>query len=341
MNNNSALKEVWAVSQFTNGHTERTVLELIGKAAELAKDLAGRACLILIAETLEQEVVSLLTAAGADKIYFVANDTGGALNEHWAAREIAHLAELYKPEIMLFPSTIWGRSVAPQAAALLHTGITADCTALRIDENGFLVQIRPAFGASLLAEILCKTARPQIVTVRRGVFSLPTMDKERVGEIVKIGQSYPMDQIIKIISSSSRCNRGTRLHDAEIVIAGGKGVGSKEGFEKLKKLGKLVNGAIGASRAAVDAGYASYDMQVGQTGITIRPKLYIACGISGAVQHIAGVSSAEYIIAINTDKKEPIFRYADYGIAGDLHKTLDEVINFIKGERHYELQKKL
>ena len=284
------------------------------------------------------------------------------------ARAIATVAAREKPDIILMAATVFGRSVMPRLAARLRTGLTADCTALRLEEDGTLVQTRPAYGANLLAEVVCGGARPQMATVRPGVFGRPQPQAGRTAQIVRTraeladeGADDPMAEstagigteglavkrgeksaeavsppgdgafpLLRLLRRDFDADSGSDLSTARVVVAGGKGVGSKGGFARLERLAAILKGAVGASRSAVEAGYASYPMQVGQTGRTIRPEIYIACGISGSIQHLAGMSGSGYVIAINADRSAPIFDHADYGIVGDLGVIVDAMIEILE-----------
>lgn len=225
---------------------------------------------------------------------------------------------------VLFPATIRGRFLSGWAAAKLETGLTADCTALGITDDGLLLQSRPAFGGNLTADILCKTARPQMASVRPGVFPMPELCENATGPIRRFDAGDPISYLT--YAGFTPAENTVSLQEAKVVIAGGKGIGSKKGFEKLARLAALLGGAVGATRSAVDAGYTTYDHQIGQTGQTVRPELYIGFGISGIVQHTVGMDSAKTVIAVNTDRLAPIFSHADYGIVGDWEKICDQMI---------------
>ncbi|HWR22884.1 MAG TPA: FAD-binding protein, partial [Feifaniaceae bacterium] len=249
-----------------------------------------------------------IATMGAESILLVEFDM--TPSERDCAHALAELASMRRPGAILFPATICGRSVAPQCAALLETGLTADCTGLKLTDGGLLIQTRPAFGGALLAEIVCEHARPQLASVRPGAF-LPLCGGMRPAPVERM-QRIAQDTCC---SKEDTLSYGTApFCDAQIVVAGGKGVGSRAEFALLRRLAELVGGEVGASRAAVDAGYAAYERQVGQTGVMLRPRLYIAFGISGAIQHIVGMQQGECIIAVNSDPKAPIFDYADIAV---------------------------
>jgi electron transfer flavoprotein alpha subunit len=244
---------------------------------------------------------------------------------------ICDLANSLKPEVILYGATYIGRDLAPRIAARMKTGLTADCTALDIDENGLLLQIRPAFGGNLIATIICPERRPQMATIRPGVMKKALMDEGRRGEVIEIKPVIEEKDIrTEIISIIKEARQKVNLEEADIIVSGGRGVGGPEGFKLIEELAEVLGGVVGASRAAVEAGWIPSDHQVGQTGKTVRPKLYIACGISGAIQHIAGMGGAKTIVAINKNPDAPIFKIADYGIVGDLFKVIPALIEEIK-----------
>jgi len=345
---------IWVVCEVKAGRALEASLELIGEAAVLAnsadgdyaggvmdgsagRDLTGRAVAIFPSELFagpEEKLVAEAAAAGASEVVFLAGRKARAADmadDGFFAREIAEAAALERPDTMLMAATTLGRSVFPRTAALLGTGLTADCTALRLDRDGTLVQTRPAYGANLLAEVVCEHSRPQMATVRPGVFSLPSPGAGKPVKVRKIRTEAEGSGFYRVLSSIDLVGAaGADLADARVVVAGGKGVGSAEGFALLDRLASLLGGAVAASRSAVEAGYAPYARQVGQTGRTVRPELYIACGISGSIQHRAGMSGASFVIAINTDPEAPIFDYADYGIVGDLHEVVTMIIKTLE-----------
>lgn len=308
------VNEIWVIGD----KKVNSLLSLISKARAMADKSNGRVRVILLYPYDPDSCIY----AGADEVCII-NGLKDVADDAAVANALADMIGKAMPNTVLFQATIRSRGIAPAIAALLETGLTADCTDLSMDEDGLLLQIRPAFGNSIIAEIVCKEHRPQMATVRPGVFANPILDKSRSGAIKHIS-----------IEASSKINRirfeeteGTDiLSEAKIIIAGGAGIGSKEGFDYLHDIAKRIGGAVGASRAAVDAGYAPYSCQIGQTGVIVRPRLFIAVGISGAVQHIAGMSNSDYIIAVNTDRKAPIFNYADYGIVADWKKVVNQWI---------------
>jgi electron transfer flavoprotein alpha subunit len=245
------------------------------------------------------------------------------------------LVRQYKPEIFLLGASSRGRDLAGSVATELYTGLTADCTGLEIDpETHLLKQTRPAFGGNIMATIICPNYRPQMSTVRHRVFEMPTADPGRKGQIVSIRPSVSEELIATRVVDFVMEQGQVNLADAKIIVSGGRGVGGPEGFEPIRQLAEVLGGAVGSSRAAVDAGWIPYAHQVGQTGRTVRPDLYIACGISGAVQHLAGMSTAKIIVAINKDAEAPIFSVANYGIVGDLFQVIPALTEQFKKKLH-------
>ncbi|MCL2000783.1 MAG: electron transfer flavoprotein subunit alpha/FixB family protein, partial [Planctomycetes bacterium] len=244
------------------------------------------------------------------------------------ARHLADAARRHKLEIVLIPATIRGRSIASQMAALLRTGLTADCTELSIGGDGLLIQTRPAFGNNLLARIVCAGVKPQMASVRPGIFPLPPDDPGRKGEIVKIIAGEIKDSPVspEYLGGEMIQAGGISLVAADMVLAGGMGLGSAAAFVKLERLADAIGAAPAASRAAVHAGYASYSRQVGQTGVVVRPRLYLAFGISGAIQHLAGMSGSSRVAAINSDPRAAIFNNADYGLVADANQVIEALL---------------
>lgn len=293
--------------------------ELLGKARQLTP--SGR--VLALAET-EEPPLSAFASFGADEAVAL-----GRLTDDCAqADRIADALRQLQPDAVLFPATIRGRFLSAWAAAKLHTGLTADCTALSLTETGLLKQVRPAFGGNLTAEILCKTARPQMASVRPGVFPEPATLTGRTCALRPLKLAASPERMERL--SFTPAESGVSLQGAPVIVTGGKGVGSKKGFEKLEELAALLGGGVGATRSAVDAGWISYPHQIGQTGITVRPRLYLAFGVSGLVQHTVGMSSSGVVVAVNKDRNAPIFACADYGIVADWEETIGEWIQYVK-----------
>ena len=293
--------------------------ELLGKARQLTP--SGR--VLALAET-EEPPLSAFASFGADE----AAALGRLTDDCAQADRIADALRQLQPDAVLVPATIRGRFLSAWAAAKLHTGLTADCTALSLTETGLLKQVRPAFGGNLTAEILCKTARPQMASVRPGVFPEPAPLTGRTCALRPLKLAASPERMERL--SFTPAESGVSLQGAPVIVTGGKGVGSKKGFEKLEELAALLGGGVGATRSAVDAGWISYPHQIGQTGITVRPRLYLAFGVSGLVQHTVGMSSSGVVVAVNKDRNAPIFACADYGIVADWEETIGEWIQYVK-----------
>lgn len=322
--------EVWVFAEQRNNKIARVVFELLGKARELAENLGVTVGAVLLCDK-DNGLSKELIAYGADKVYLAEKPELGHYKTDLYSKIICEVIKDKKPQIVVYGATHVGRDLAPRIAQRLTTGLTADCTGLDIDEDGLLLQTRPAFGGNLMAQIKCKTHKPQMSTARPGIFKILQKDENRKGEIIEISANINAeDSLTKVIKVVKEAKHVANLEEAEIIISGGRGLGNKAGFELIKQLAELLGGEVGASRAVVDAGWIAQDHQVGQTGKTVRPKLYIACGISGAIQHRAGMQDSEIIVAINKDKNAPIFKVADYGIVADLHKVIPLLIQELK-----------
>lgn len=293
--------------------------ELLGKARQLTP--SGR--VLALFETPEPPL-SAFASFGADE----AVPLGKLADDCAQAERIADALQQLQSDAALFPATIRGRFLSAWVAARLHTGLTADCTALSLTDAGLLKQVRPAFGGNLTAEILCRTARPQMASVRPGVFPVPLLSDGRVCVLHPLELEARPERMERLAFTPAES--GVSLQGAPVIVTGGKGVGSKKGFEKLEKLAALLGGGVGATRSAVDAGWIGYPHQIGQTGVTVRPRLYLAFGVSGLVQHTVGMSSSGVVVAVNTERNAPIFACADYGIVADWEETIDEWIQYAK-----------
>lgn len=296
--------------------------EMAGKARELADKLETSLTACVLGDGIEniaQEAISY----GADRVFLVDDPTLGVYRTEPYSRCLVSLVQRYKPEIFILGASSRGRDLAGAVATHLYTGLTADCTELEIDpETRLLKQTRPAFGGNIMATILCPNHRPQMATVRHHVFPAPTPDPNRQGQIIREKPVMPEEKIANKVVDFILEEGQVSLADAKIIVSGGRGVRGPEGFKPIRELAEVLGGAVGASRAAVDAGWIPYPHQVGQTGRTVRPDLYIACGISGAIQHLAGMKTSKVIVAINKDPEAPIFNYAHYGIVGDLFEVV-------------------
>ncbi|HEB75754.1 MAG TPA: electron transfer flavoprotein subunit alpha/FixB family protein, partial [Nitrospirae bacterium] len=268
---------------------------------------------------------------GADRVYHAEDPIFEQFNDEPNVELLSRLIEEHRPEIVLTGATPIGRSFFPRVAARVRTGLTADCTSLEIDpETGNLLQVRPAFGGNIMATILCPASRPQMATVRPRVMKRGEYDAARTGEVLKIeaGGVTSRTRVAETIKEVSETM--VNLQEADVIVAGGRGLGRPEGFEMLEELAGLLGGAVGASRAAVDEEWIPYSHQVGQTGKTVCPKVYIACGISGAVQHLVGMQSSDIIVAINKNPDAPIFNVADYAIVGDVYEVVPAIIKRLR-----------
>jgi len=325
----SSYKGVWAFAEQREGKLAPVALELLGEGRKLADQLKTELSAVLFGAG-EHEARELIRW-GADNVYHVADPALNRFNDEPYSQLLIRLVRQYKPEIVLAGATAIGRSFVPRVAGKLKTGLTADCTALEIDrDSGNLLQIRPAFGGNIMATILCPDYRPQIATVRPRVMKKGLYDADRNGKILSVPAHGITSgtKVLEVVQESSECM--VNLQDAEIIVSGGRGLGDTKGFELVRELAELLGGAVGASRGAVDEGWIPYRHQVGQTGKTVCPKIYIACGISGAVQHLVGMQSSDIIIAINKNAEAPIFNVATYGIVGDVYEVLPMMIRKLK-----------
>jgi len=322
---------IWVFAEQRNGEIASVVYELLEAGRKLADKIGEELGAVLLGKGIAGAADKLI-GCGADKV-FLLDDTQFEYyrDDHFTAA-IAALVRAYRPNIFLFGATTNGRSLAPRLAARLQTGLTADCTELDIDvDRKLLLQTRPALGGNIMATIICQYRRPQMATVRPKVFPRAEYDPGRKGEVVAPEIALTdVDTRVNIVGAVTEASDAMRLDEADIVVAGGRGLGSAENYRLVEELAALLGGATAASRAIVDEGWAPYASQVGQTGKTITPKLYIACGISGAVQHLIGMRSAATIVAINKNPEAPIFSVAHYGIVGDVVEVLTEMIKTLK-----------
>ena len=322
---------VWVYVEHTEGKPAVVSWELLGAGAKLAKTLGVELCSVVIGDRVE-DLCQESFAYGASKVYLIDAPVFHYYRTEPYYRAICYLVEKYKPEILLMGATGLGRDLAGAVATKLNTGLTADCTGLDIDEKGFLLQTRPAFGGNIMATILTERTRPQMSTVRPHVMLLPERNPLCKGEIVRESMSIKEEDIptkvLEIIEDAkgAECD----LAAAEVIVSGGRGMRSVENFGLLQQLAEELGGVVGCSRAVVEAGWMTSDRQVGQTGKTVRPKIYIACGISGAIQHLVGMQGSDIIIAINQDRQAPIFEVATYGIVGDVFQVVPAIIDRIR-----------
>jgi electron transfer flavoprotein alpha subunit len=334
--------EVWVFAEQEDGALHDVALELCGKARELAGRLGVGVAAVLPGSGVKGNAQRLI-AHGADNVYVVDSPRLAHYQTSPYARVLTTLIEKHRPQIVLYGATPLGRDLAPRVASQMRAGMTADCTDLQISDvtdprskqlhENLLLQVRPAFGGNIIATIVNYDWWPQMATVREGVIPMPESDPARRGQVIE--ETVEIDETLLALRLIERHvePRKVNLKGARVIVAGGGGVGSKDNFKLIYELAGTVGGAVGASRAAVDSGYIGKEHQVGQTGTTVRPALYIACGISGAVQHRAGMEESAKIIAINTDPDAPIFSVAHYGIVGDLKKVIPMMIKAIKERR--------
>ena len=323
----SAYKDVWVFAEQRDGVIMPVVFELLGEGKKLANEVGCNLCAVLCGHHVEG-LADQLFEYGADKVYVADHEELATYRTDAYTKVINDAIEEYKPEIVLLGATHIGRDLGPCLAVKANTGLTADCTKLEIDpEDKKIKQTRPAFGGNLMATIVCPNHRPQMSTVRPGVMEKAAFEEGRKGELIKLNVEFKEGDIrTKVLEIVKTMKDTVSLTDAEIIVSGGMGLGKPEGFELLKQLADKLGGIVAASRAAVDAGWIDHAYQVGQTGTTVKPKIYIACGISGAIQHVAGMQNSEQIIAINTNENAPIFEIADYGIVGDLYKVIPAIM---------------
>lgn len=318
---------VWVIGEQREGKINPVTIELIGEGRKLADQLGKELAVVIAGYEVEKEVKELLHYS-VDKVYYINDPLLKDFTTDGYAISIANLIERKKPEVVLVGATSIGRDIAPRIAGKVGTGLTADCTKLEIDStDNKLLQTRPAFGGNLMATIVCPKNRPQMSTVRPGVMAKAVRNESETGilEVVtpELTEKMIRTRLVEILPQEKK---SVNLTDARIIVSGGRGLKRAEGFELIKELADKLGAEIGASRAAVDSGWIEHSHQVGQTGTTVRQELYIACGISGAIQHLAGMSDSKYIVAINKDAKAPIFSICDYGIVGDLYEIIPEMI---------------
>jgi electron transfer flavoprotein alpha subunit len=322
----TAYQGVWVWVEQFQGEAASISWEMVGQGRRLA-DQRGTTLTACVLGHSVQGIAKQAIAYGADRVFWVDDPSLAVYRTHPYARTLVDLVRQYRPEIFLLGASSRGRDLAGSVATELYTGLTADCTGLDIDsETKLLRQTRPAFGGNIMATIICPNYRPQMATVRHRVFEMPEVDASREGQIVAVDPVMAEDDVATKVVDFIMEQGEVNLADAKIIVSGGRGVGGPEGFAPIRALAEVLGGAVGASRAAVDAGWIAYAHQVGQTGRTVRPDLYIACGISGAVQHLAGMGTAKVIVAINKDADAPIFGVANYGIVGDLFQVVPALV---------------
>ena len=328
--NKADFNGVWVFAEQREGQLQKVSLELLGEGRKIADKLGSKLTALLIGNKV-QNLVEDLSRHGADEVLVVDAPELEHYTTDGYTKAICELANAKKPNIIFIGATFIGRDLGPRVAARLETGLTADCTSLDVDvESGDLLATRPAFGGNLMATIVCPDHRPKMATVRPGVFEkLPLGENDATVENVEI-KFNSNDIRTKIVEIIKEHKDIVDISEANVLVAGGRGIGSEENFKMLKELAEVMNGSIAASRAAVEKGWVDKDYQVGQTGKTVRPNIYVACGISGAIQHAAGMQDSDMIIAINKDANAPIMKIADYAIVGDVNKVVPEFIAQLK-----------
>ena len=334
MTDGEKARRIWVFIEQSAGKAHQVSWELLGAACGLSKDLEGS---VVEGVLLGHNVESIAQEAfryGARRVYFIDDPVLDMYRNYPYGKGIAGLVKKYEPEILLIGATIPGRDLGSTVATHVRTGLTADCTQLAIDEKlNILAATRPPFGGNLMATILCRKNRPQMATVRPRVLPLPEPLADAQGEIVReplgLTEEDVAVKLLRVIPQAEQLN----IEHADVIVAGGAGLGGPDGFKLLEDLAELLGGVVGASRPTVDAGWISAQHQVGQTGKTVRPKLFIAAGISGAVQHRVGMSGSDFILAINSDPNAPIFQIATLGIVGDLYQVIPEMIERVKAAK--------
>jgi len=329
----SQYKGIWFFAEQKNGKLSHVAYELLGISLKLAETLKEEVCGVIFASN-GKEMAQELFNRGADKVYLVEEGNLDEFRQDIYVCLMTELIKKYKPNIVLASATMIGRSFIPQTAARIKTGLTADCTDLAIDpETKLLQQIRPTYGGNLMAKIICESHRPQMATIRPKAVEEAKVIGNREGTIIK-EDFASFNAVCRVdLVSKEAVEQTIDLQEAEIIISGGRGLGDGKNFEMIRKFASLIGGAVGASRAAVDSGWIPYPHQVGQTGKTVKPKIYIACGISGAIQHLAGMSTSDYIIAINKDPDAPIFKVANLGIVGDIFEVIPKLIQKLESSK--------
>ena len=324
---------VWVFVEQTEGEPARVSLELLSKGRELADKLGVVLTAFLLGESVRDTAKELIFY-GADEVIAADHSLLRDYRTELYTDIISEQVMARKPEVLIVGASPIGRDLAPRLSFRLNAGCTADCTGLDIDEeNRLFVSTRPAFGGNVMATIICPEHRPQMSTVRPGVMALPEKDDSREGQIIDLALKLDEGTCkVKILETVKGTSEGVNIQDAERIVAVGMGAGDKETFDMIKELAELLDGEVGATRFAVEAGWVSHDSQIGQTGRTVRPELYVGCGISGAVQHTAGMSASKMIIAINKDPNASIFKIADYGIVGDVRKVVPAIISELKNQ---------
>lgn len=329
-----SLKEIWVYAEQREGKIANATLELLGEGQILAEKSGYLLAAVLLAKNTKLMLQELYNY-GAKKVYVIEDQKLEHYQNDYYSKVVADLILEKKPEIVLYGATTVGRSLAPTVAVMVYGGLTADCTELDFDtEKKLLLQTRPAFGGNIMATIVCPDHRPQMSTVRPNVFKKKKLGEAIKGEVVNIKADLSkVAERMKLVEVIKEDSKDIDLAEAQFIVSGGRGIGAPENFDKIRNLAHALGAAVGASRATVDAGWIEHFHQVGQTGKTVCPVVYLACGISGAIQHLAGMQSSDVIVAINKDAQAPIFDVADYGIVGDLHEIVPELTKQVNNRK--------
>ncbi|MEA1959668.1 MAG: FAD-binding protein, partial [Chloroflexota bacterium] len=324
---------VWVFAEQRDGKLKSVSHELVSEGRKLADKLGVELSAVCIGHNVDG--ADGLAAYGADKIYMIDDAALADHQEDYYTAALVDLIEKYKPEILLAGATAMGRSFIPRVASILYTGLTADCTGLDIDpDTRLLLQTRPTFGGNVMATIICQAKRPQMATVRPHVFKMAASDAGRRGETIRVAfDKEAVTARTRLLNFVEDLTEKVKIDDADIIVSGGRGLGDPKNFTMIEDLARVLNAAVGSSRPPIDDGWIPYSHQVGQTGKTVCPRLYIACGISGAVQHLAGMQTADVIVAINEDPTAPIFEVATYGLVGDLFEIVPMLTERLKRSR--------
>jgi electron transfer flavoprotein alpha subunit len=324
---------VWVVAEHHNGEAHSVSFELLSVGRDLADKLEVELAAVLIGDQL-QETAKQLIGYGADRVYLAEDPALAPFNDESHSKVLTEMIQQKKPDILLAGATAMGRSFIPRVAVAVETGLTADCTGLDIGEDGLLYQTRPAFGGNVMATILCPNRRPQMATVRPMVMKKRVFDEQRQGVVEPFTPSQEaVISRVKVLETVVQEQETVRLAEADVVVTGGRGLQKAENFDVIEELALLLDGAVGATRSVVDEGWMPYSHQVGQTGKTVSPKLYMACGVSGAIQHVVGMQGSEIIVAVNRDPEAPIFDIVNYGVVADLFEFLPAFVKKIKEKR--------
>ena len=329
-------KDVYVLAEQRDGVIQKVSIELIGKATELAADLGQKVVAVLLGSNIKDKA-DVLVKHGADKVIVVDDPMLAEYVTEPYAKALYEVIKANEPEIVLYGATSIGRDLAPRVSARVHTGLTADCTKLEIGtidsmpDTKLLLMTRPAFGGNIMATIVCKDHRPQMATVRPGVMAALAKDATRTGEVVNFKVDFvPADMNVEILEEVKETKKTVDITEAKVLVSGGRGIGSADFVPVLQEAADVLGGVVTGSRPVIEAGWLDKDRQVGQTGKTVRPDLYLACGISGAIQHVAGMESSEVVISINKDDNAAIFSVSDLGVVGDVKVILPKLVEALK-----------